>query len=367
MSASPSLRVLQVTPRLAPSLGGVETHVREVSRRLREAGVETEILTVDESGDLSPVDVLDGVPVRRARAYPAGRDYLFSPSLYRRVRRERWDVVHVQSYHTLVAPLAMAAAARAGVPYVVTFHGGGSSSATRNQIRGPQLRGLRPLLARAQRLVAIADFEVERYGALLNMPASRFTKIPNGADLPHPQRVQQAEGTLVVSSGRLESYKGHHRVIAALPHVAREVPDVRLWIAGSGPAEDDLRELAKRVGVSDRVEIGAVDRTALAERLAGASLAVLLSDFESHPLAALEAAALHVPLVVSADRAGLSELAAKGAATAVSLTDPPEEHARVMTQLIRDPKTRPIEIPTWDDCASALTTMYREVALGQGS
>ena len=86
------------------------------------------------------------------------------------MRAEGWDLVHVQCFHTFVAPLAMARSAAArGVPYVLTFHAGGHSSRLRNALRRPQLEALRPLLARAAALVAIADFEIERYSRMLRI------------------------------------------------------------------------------------------------------------------------------------------------------------------------------------------------------
>ncbi len=150
----------------------------------------------------------------------------------------------------------MAAAAGARIPYVVTFHGGGHSSRVRNAIRRPQLRLLQPLLARATALVSIANFEIEHYGAMLGLPRSRFVTIPTGADLPAPSAdAPPVSGRLIVSSGRLERYKGHERVLRVLPQVLGKVPDARLWIAGAGPLEGELRRLAGELGVADRVEI----------------------------------------------------------------------------------------------------------------
>ena len=348
---------------MAPHIGGVETHVREVASRLAAHGIEAAILTADETRRLPRRDVLDGVPLMRVRAWPRGRDYLFAPELAARIRYGGWDVVHVQSYHTLVAPLAMAAAGRARIPYVVTFHGGGHSARVRNAIRGPQLRLLRPLLARARALVSIADFEIDRYGSLLGLPRSRFVAIPNGADLPAPSAgTAPANGRLIVSSGRLERYKGHERVLRALPHVLAELPDARLWIAGAGPQEDELARLATTLGVADRVEIGPTDRQTLADRLSGASLAVLLSEFESQPIAALEAASLGIPLVV-ADNSGLSELVARGLARPVELADSPRAHATAMIGQIVDPApVQDVSIPTWDACARDLAALYLTVA-----
>jgi glycosyltransferase involved in cell wall biosynthesis len=360
--AHPFMRILQVTPRVAPFVGGVETHVREVSRRLQAAGADVSILTLNVGGELPTEDALDGVPVRRVHAHLEVGDLFASPELYRRVRSGGYDVVHVQSYHTLVAPTAMAAAARAGVPFVITFHGGGHTSALRNRIRGAQITMLGPLARRAAALVAIADFEIEHYGRRMRIPESRWVKIPNGADLPPPSADRAPEpGTLVVSPARLEKYKGHQRVLRALPHVVRAIPDVHLWIAGKGPYENDLHELAGELGIADRVEISVVDRQTLADRMSDAAVATLVSDFESHPLAALEAMSLGVPVVV-AHNSGMAELADRGLARSVATDAPPEALAAAILEQIRAPIAATVDIPSWDDCATRLLELYARIS-----
>lgn len=358
-----SLRVLQIAPRMAPHIGGVETHVREVSRRLGAFGVEAEVLTTDHLGGLPEHELIDGVPLRRV---PAGAgENLFAPGVLGAVEPGRWDLVHVQCVHTFVAPLGMAAARRAGVPYVLTFHAGGHTSRLRNALRRPQLQALRPLLGGAARLIAIADFEIERYSRLLRLPRERFVTIPNGFELPAPRpdaAERSTEGPLIVSCGRLERYKGHHLVIEALPHVLRAIPSARLWIAGRGPEEESLQSLAVDLGVEESVEIGAVDRRQeMSDRLAGASLAVMLSSFETQPLAALEAASLGVPLLV-ARNSGMAELAEKGLARSVERGAGAEERAAAIVAQLRDP-LRPgaVSLPSWDDCAAALADLYRSV------
>src|SRR5262245_54425674 len=117
-----ALRVLMVTPRYFPYMGGVENHVYEVARRLARDGIDITILTADPSGKLPATEQAEGVSICRVRAWPAERDYYFAPDIYRMIIKGAWDLVHVQSYHTLVAPLAMFAALRARIPYVVTFH-----------------------------------------------------------------------------------------------------------------------------------------------------------------------------------------------------------------------------------------------------
>jgi glycosyltransferase involved in cell wall biosynthesis len=358
------MRVLTVTPRFLPETGGVERHVYEVARRLAAAGLEMVVLTTDRSRRLAARELREGFEIRRVHALPAHSDLHLAPGLGRAMAADRWDLVHVQSYHTFAAPHAMLAALRARVPYVVTFHGGGHSSRLRQMARRPQRLALRPLLARARRLVAVADFEVDLYGRELRLPRERFVVIPNGADLPTPRHSASRDGVLIASVGRLERYKGHQRAIAALPHVLEREPDARLWIAGSGPYERRLRRLAARHGVSDRVDIRAIagdDREAWSAQLAATSLVVLLSEFETHPIAALEARSLSRPLLV-ADAPGLRPFATRGEARAVSLNAGPRETAAAMLAQLHQPIAAPPAARfTWDDCAAGLADLYRTV------
>lgn len=357
------LRLLVVTPRFAPLVGGVEHHVEEVARRTAEYADVT-VLTTDTSGSLPAEQTVRGVRVVRVRAWPRDRDWRFARGIGRIVAEGDWDLVHVQSYHTAVAPLAMRAAARAGVPYVVTFHGGGHSSRLRRVLRRPQQSLLRPLLARAAKLVAVADFEAEHFSRHLRIPRERFAVIPNGSDLPAAPAVER-DGLAIGSVGRLERYKGHHRVIEAMPLVLAQEPGARLHVLGSGPYGEPLRRLAQRLGVDDAVAVRAIpssDRAEMARALAGLSLVVLMSEFETHPLAVLEALALGTPALV-ADTSGLHELAARGLVRAVPVDSTPAELARAILDDLRRPREVPhLALPTWDTCAEELRRVYEEVA-----
>lgn len=369
-SAEPRvLRVLLATARYFPYMGGVENHTYQVARRLAYAGVDVTVLTTDPSGQLPANEQLDGVKIQRVRAWPAKRDYYFAPGIYRVIMHGSWDIVHCLSYHTLVAPLVMLAALRVNIPYVVTFHGGGHSSRLRNAFRGTQLAMLRPLLARADRLIATAKFEVELFGKQLHLSDERFVFIPNGSDLAEvvQHTLATTKGTLIASVGRLERYKGHHRILAALPKILEQQPDVRLWIVGAGPYEPALRRMARELGVADRVEIRAIpaeDRQTMVSELSRAALVTLLSEYETHPMAVLEALALGCPVLV-ADTSGLHELAEQGFVRAIPLESTAEEVAAAVFHQLREPLVPPrMMLPTWDDCANDLLAIYYSITRG---
>lgn len=359
----PSPHVLMVTPRFLPHAGGVETHVFEVGRRVAAAGARLTVLTTDVSRALPRREHLEGIEIVRVPAYPRSKDWYLAPEIARAIARARPDVIHVQSYHSLVAPLAMLAGRRGRTPYVVTFHSGGHSSGLRTRARTQQLRALRPLLEGAARRIAVSAYEARRFQSVGGLRGA-IDVVPNGAELTLPGVLPAPVAGLIVSPGRLERYKGHHRVIEALPHLLDRVPEARVRIAGDGPYAPELRRRAARLGVAERVQIAGIppaDRAGMASLLASASVVAILSDYESQGISAVEAAVLGRPVLVT-DATALHELVEQRVAAGIPGHSGPAAVAAALEQQLRRPMIPSHEhLPTWDDCASQVLRIYGDV------
>jgi glycosyltransferase involved in cell wall biosynthesis len=354
-------KVLFVTPRYAPFVGGIETHVAEVSRRLVDDGFDITVLTVDPARSLPPVEDHDGVRILRVGS--TGSDLYWSPELYRVVRAGDWQLVHCQGIHTLVPAIAMLAARRSRTPYLVTFHTGGHDSRLRMRLRWLQWLVLSPLLRRAAGLIAVSQFEAALWHRVPGLAWAPIEIIPNGAEMPSLDPLPDPDPDLIISVGRLVRYKGHERAIAALPDLAAMRPGVRLRIVGHGDQEAALRRTAGRLGVADRLEIAGIpgrDRVAMARLMASAGAVLLLSEYEAHPVAVLEAASLGRP-VIAADTTGLHELIARGLARGVPLHASPRVVAEAVEGELRAPSRAPQELPSWDICAASLRDRYRAI------
>jgi glycosyltransferase involved in cell wall biosynthesis len=360
------LRVLMVCPRFLPQVGGTETHVYEVTRRLPAlGGFEVTVLTTDRSRRLPRREVVAGIPVLRVPAWPRRRDYYLAPGIAAVIRQRRWDLVHCQGIHTPVPLLAMISARRSGIPYLVTFHTGGHSSRLRNAMRTTQWRLAGPLLRNAVSLIAVSRFEAAALTRHAGLGDKRVIVIRNGGTLPPPRPGTVAVLGRIVSSGRLERYKGHQRVIEALPYVMCEIPEAHLLILGRGPYEGNLHKLARQLGVSDRVSIMHVapaDREGMATMLATSSVVAALSDYEAHPVAVMEALSVARP-VVGYDIAGVGELAAEGWVRAVPRGAPAAAVARELVKAMSSPSlVDHAQLPSWDSCADQLAHVYLSVA-----
>lgn len=351
-----------VCPRYLPEVGGTEIHIHEVTHRLSGSGrFEITVLATDRSRRLPRQEIVENIPVLRVPAWPRRRDYYLAPGIAAVIGQRRWDLVHCQGIHTPVPLLAMIAAQRFGIPYLVTFHTGGHSSGLRNGMRTTQWRLAGPLLRNAAALIAVSRFEAAALTRHARLEDKRVIVIRNGGALPSPRAGTVAVPGRIVSVGRLERYKGHHRVIEALPHVMREIPEAHLLILGTGPYEHNLGELARRLGISDRVSIKYIapaDRQGMATALAESSVVAALSEYEAHPVAVMEALCVARP-VVGYDIAGIGELVAAGWVRGV----PRDARAAAVAQELVKAMSSPspadhAQLPSWDSCADQLADVY---------
>jgi glycosyltransferase involved in cell wall biosynthesis len=97
--------------------------------------------------------------------------------------------------------------------------------------------------------------DIERWIVRRGWPAAKVSYIPNfaapgeGAPVDRALHDTPADAPLLLAMGRLHASKAHDVSIRALA----ALPGAWLWIAGSGPLESELKALAARTGVADRV------------------------------------------------------------------------------------------------------------------
>lgn len=165
-------------------------------------------------------------------------------------------------------------------------------------------------LIRAETVISV-DPRMAEIAADLGVPASRIDVVPNGIDLEHFQvgdRIAARlalglplEGRLIVTVAHLGQRKGHQETIQALKALPK---DVRLMlVGGAGPMGgngDDLRHLAERVGVAERlILIGKQPHERIPRFYQAADLTVLASWREGCPNTVLESLACGTPVVAT--------------------------------------------------------------------
>lgn len=100
--------------------------------------------------------------------------------------------------------------------------------------------------------------------AARGIPAEKITVIPNAVDIekfplgsPADEALKSSlglAGTRVLGFiGSFYAYEGLDLMLAALPQILAQAPDVRVLLVGGGPQEDNLKQQAKHLGIADKI------------------------------------------------------------------------------------------------------------------
>src|SRR3989454_8446903 len=116
------VQIAQVTPWFFPHLGGVESHVRSLSRELATRGHQVTVVTSRHDPSLPPEESLDGFRIVRVKPRLILMRTPITPKMRASLRSLPIDVVHAHSPPPLASHYAGAVAGERGIPYVVTYH-----------------------------------------------------------------------------------------------------------------------------------------------------------------------------------------------------------------------------------------------------
>jgi glycosyltransferase involved in cell wall biosynthesis len=286
-------------------------------------------LPADQEGWLSRELTAAGVTVEHFR-----HDRAFSPRLARSLeaafRRYRIDLAHSHEFNTAV--YGAWAARRAGIPHLITMHGG--------RYYAGRLRrrlALRAAVALSGRLVAVSQPLVTQLSRDLWIRPTRITTIANGVRFTPAGRstlrgdlaLSDAE-RLVVAVGNLYPVKGHTHLLEAVARLTSTYPQLHVAIAGRGDLAGALERQAADSGLATRVHFLGL-RQDVANILAAADVFVQPSLSEGLPLALLEAMFAARPIVASA----VGDVPVALASGAAGLLVPPGDPAALAAAIHR--------------------------------
>jgi glycosyltransferase involved in cell wall biosynthesis len=377
------MKVLHIIPSIGPLRGGPSVAALAMCRALTDEGVACDLVCTNDNG----AGVLD-VPVgewtmheevrtwffrrmsprwRPVREFQIGEG--FSPWLARHARD--YDLLHVHALFSHLPTVAMAFARRHGIPYVLrplgileSYSLGRSPWKKRAFLAlfdSANIRG-----ASAVHLTSRREENVSRIPG----HASRWV-IPLGVRIPDgPAAAGRGNPPRIVFLSRWHAKKRIEMLLEALSMLGDL--DWTLVLAGAGEPglTDRIHSLVRQYGLGNRVSFpGFLTGDAKAQLLAGADLFVLPSASENFGIAAAEALAAGLPVIVSRHVALCDEIesaqagwicgddaAALARTLRTALADPDERRRRgqIAARLARTAFS-------WKSCAEKLASSYREL------
>lgn len=289
---------MQVNKLYYPHIGGVEKHVKDVAETLATK-VDMQILVANTTRAQSQ-ETINGVNVTRVPSWSVIQSAPLAPGFYSTIRESSADIYHLH-FPNPVGELAYLAAGAPG-KLVVTYH---CDIIRQKKLLRVYGLFLKKLLRRADTIM-VSSPNIIKSSPWLRPVSGKCQVIPFGIDVTRFQlndvissqakAIRERFGSpLILFLGRLIYYKGINFLIEAMKTI-----DAQLIVAGEGQLEQELRQQALDMGVSDRIHfVGSVSEKDLPAYYYASDLFVLPSTEESEAFGfvQLEAHACGVPVV----------------------------------------------------------------------
>lgn len=310
------MRILQVTPKFLPSIGGVETHVFELSKHLSLLGAEVKILTTNilsyrTMQKVYPSETEGVIRVRGFKVLPLPEGIgIVAPGMLKYLAYN-YDIVHLHGYGsfpTFLAPFFR----KAGKRVVITTHSDEGLPSLRKKIF--DIIAPKFSIVHASRIIALSNHE-KRVLERLGINRQKIVVVPNGIE-PGLLNLSHSVSTgrkRVLYVGRINfRQKGLDIMLLALKRLVGKFRDLEFELVGPPEEIDLLMSYSRKLGLEKIVKYhGVVNREKLIHLMTHSDLLVLPSRFEPFGIVVLEAMAVGLP-VVAASVGGIPEIVRNG-------------------------------------------------------
>ena len=370
-------------------VGGIASHVYNLSRDLARMGVDTCVVTCDFPGAPQREEV-NGVHVVRVDSYKtpspdfATWDYLMNVNMQKEAAtiisdlNGRVDLIHAHDW--LVANAAIGLKNIFRVPLVATIHS--TEIGRRNGLHTNYERMIHEteawLAHEAWKVVCCSKYMVSHIKWAFGLPEDKVVTIPNGVNAhmftqgfnkrEFRSKFASPDEKIVLFVGRLVYEKGVHVLISAIPRVLAGV-NAKFVIVGDGYIRDSLMGRVRNMGLADKTTFtGFLDEQSLRFLFQCADVCVVPSLYEPFGITALEAMAAKVPVVVS-DTGGLTEIVEHDKTGVKVFANSAESLAWGINRILLDPSyaeliksnaySRVLETYNWSRIAEKVKILYQ--------
>jgi len=316
-------------------VGGIASHVYELSRNLSMLGVDVTVITFS-SPETKKYENIDGVEVFRVPPYDFPAPDFASKILMTnlnikqkaievlKANKDKPKIIHAHDWLVAIAAISLKNLFK--IPLVTTLHSteygraNGLPSNYNKMIH--QIESW--LVSESLKVVCCSRYMSQSICKEFGIEDSRVTVICNGIN---PQKFRKkgnnhnpgdvrslfadSDEKLVLFVGRLVSEKGLNVLLEAFPRVLQKV-NAKLIVVGDGYLKEEILKRAWSYGFPDKIYVtGFLDEKILNQLYVAADVCVVPSLYEPFGLVALEAMAAKTPVIAS-DVGGLSEIVEHG-------------------------------------------------------
>ncbi|OYT57518.1 MAG: glycosyl transferase family 1 [Desulfurococcales archaeon ex4484_217_2] len=340
------MRIIHVVPFYYPVIGGVEEVAKRIAEYIASRGYEVYAVTYNRTriggvGSLPREETIDGVHVVRLKPDIMWSHGTYSSELPEIFRKLRPDIIHVHAWrHPHVFQIAKL---KKKLHFKTVLHGHAPFYKFKQlgmiiwlYHKAVDLF-MRNVLKEYDELIALTPYEKNILVKKLDVDEEKVTVVPNGIDdklVSSVHNIKILEANTVLYLGRISKEKNLNLLIQSMVYVKKEIPDVKLMLAG--PDEGLIAEL-RRYALKHHIDLkyfGPVTEENKYELYSLGSIYANPSLYEGFGLTLLEAQAFGKPCVITGDGGQL--YAAPPRKTSLYAKPNPKDFAKAIVTLLTD-------------------------------
>ena len=291
------MNILMVTNEFPPRIGGIQTHVYELSRALVKLGHHVYVLTRLKDPSLPKEETREGINIFRCKL--VNSHLVYNWQLRRKLRELintfNIDIVHVHGMRPLEGCKNLA------IPVIFTNH---TSSFIKRSQQGKnvQLKMLKQLKV-ADAILAPSQILADQTRATGYAGPIRF--ISNGVDIekfsPGVSGVRNKlnipeSAFVIIMAGRLHAVKGVVYLAKALSLLSH--PDLHVIVVGEGSEKNEFETITRSSPCADHIHmLGSIPNDDMPDFYRAADVSILPSLMEATSITGLEAMACGLAVI----------------------------------------------------------------------
>jgi len=333
-----------------PYTGGIQTHVSDLAQTLSSARHHVSILTAGnpfKSGLRSPWATITTLPYWPKSLAPWLYNFLGDWSfnvfaaLWVRIYAQKFDVIHIHGRSGL-----MLHKSNTDIPVVQTIHGVFDKEQMINRSEYKSSFDLflhkRWVTAHQEKMnlfckevIAVSRDTATQFAASTSYwHLKDIHIIPNGIFAVKSSTIMSISTNTLLFVGRLAEAKGIDVLIESMLYID---PKIQLIIIGDGPMRDNLKKLAAKYNLTQRIKfIGRQPRPKVIDWMIKSRAIVTPSTYEPQGIVILEAASVGKPIIAS-NSCGIPEFIEDGINGMLTYSNSPIELSSKINEVFARP------------------------------
>jgi len=300
------MKILYLSPKYYPSIGGVEYTVQRLAEGMKAQGHLVTVACGDPSSTNVETEEINGIHVIKLPTYAPNNAFHVpkNKDAVKKILDDKVDIVHTHSAHAVIsiAPSAVKKALKPEWKLVYTMHFSTPGYTFFRKILWKLFwkRRINSSLKYVDAIHSTSPLESDMIATHFSNAKGKLVLIPLGIDEDVFQyNWKGRDSDYILYCSRVEKYKRIDLVVRSIEYVRKQGYNVKFFIVGSGSQSNYIKKISKRD--ENIVYMPPKPRHEYLKLLSNARAVVNLSMAENFNLFLAEACVMGIPIVASSE------------------------------------------------------------------